>query len=117
MNKNAQKNRMKVVLGAVIFGGLTILLLFLSIGSIKQYNNMDSLRKDAVVITDGKVLPENEGKLVVVSGRATADESTVSDMDFDVTVESPYLSRRVEMRQWVNSMGFERKYANKHEMQ
>ena len=60
-------------------------------------NNAKSTIEKAVVINDGKVLPENEGKLVMVSGRVTADaDVTVTDPDFGLTVQSPFLERYVQ---------------------
>jgi hypothetical protein len=98
---------MKNAIGAVICGALAILTLFLTIKAFSQWSNMQPLREGAVVIKDGKVLPENEGKLVLVSGRVTVEDSEVSDTQFDVAVKSPYLSRIVEMRQWktINQKG------------
>jgi hypothetical protein len=49
------------------------------------------------------VLPQNEGKLVLVSGHVTVEDCEVSDKDFDVTVQAPRLARIVEMRQWRSS--------------
>ena len=106
MTENQQKSRVKSIAGAVIFGVLTIFLIFLSIKALMQYDNMEPIREGAAVVTDGRILRENEGKVVIVSGRAEADGITLSDTDFDVTVQSPYLERHVEMRQWVNSRGY-----------
>ena len=107
MVKNTQKNwgkeAAKPIIGIVICGFITFFMLLLSLTAFIQYNEMEPMRESAVVIADGKILPENEGKLVFVSGRVTVGESIVSDTDFDVTVEAPYLARIVEMRQWMRS--------------
>ena len=106
IEKSWIKKARKPIIYGVIFAVLTVLLLFLAIKAFMQYKNMVPLREGAVVITDGKLLPENEEKMVVVSGAVTTDGSTITDSDFDVTVQSPYLSRHVEMLQWVNSRGY-----------
>ena len=72
----------------VIFGWLVYFVV------LAGGNNTESAIKNAVE-TDGKVLPENEGKLVLVSGRVTAEGSTVIDPVFDVTAQSPYMKRYV----------------------
>ena len=87
-------------IGNIICGILTFALLAATISLFAQVEASMPLIKSAVVITDGKVLPENEGKLVLVSGNVTADGSIVRDPVFDVTVQSPYLERIVEVFQW-----------------
>jgi hypothetical protein len=101
------KSATKPIIGTIICGALAILTLFLTINAFSQWSNMQPLREGAVVIEGGKVVPENEGKLVLVSGRVTVEDNEVSDTQFDVTVKSPYLSRIVEMCQWktINQKG------------
>jgi hypothetical protein len=107
MVKNTQKSWVKEatkpIIGVVVCGLITAFMLFLSIKAFMQYDEMEPMRENAIVVTDGKILPENEGKLIFVSGRVTIGECTVSDPDFDVTVKAPYLLRIVEMRQWRKS--------------
>ena len=95
----------KPVIGLVIFSLLTVIMLFLSIKAFMQFDEMEPMRKAAVVVEGAKILPENEGKLVLVSGLVTADGCIVSDTEFDVTVQAPRLARIVEMCQWENSRG------------
>ena len=81
---------------AGVFVLLTIVVLFVASRLLKQERLSMPLIRNAAVVTDGKVLPANEGRLVLVSGTITA-EGTASDPDFDVTVQSPCLERVVEV--------------------
>lgn len=56
-----------LVITGILFAALSLKAVF----SIPQ---TDSQIRNAITVTDGKVLSENEGKLVVVSGTLTADE-------------------------------------------
>ena len=76
-------------IGNVVCGILFILGIILAIRTFEQIGRSAPLIKNAVEIKDGKVLPENEGKLVLVSGKMTAD-GTAGDPDFEMTAESPY---------------------------
>jgi len=72
-------------------------------------NNAKSAIENAVE-TGGKVLPENEGRLVLVSGKVTAgDDVTLNDPEFGVSVRSPYLERYAQVyREHIDSS--DRKY-------
>ena len=89
---------------------LTILCLIWTTHEIKSANRAMAVIKNAVVITDGKILPENEGRLVLVSGKVIAEGSEVSDPVFEITVESPYLERKVEEYIWVKATEKRRGY-------
>ena len=94
----------KPIISTVIFGALCLIMLMLTVTAFSQWDHMGPLREGATVVSGARALPENEGKLVVVTGRVTAEGCTVSDEEFDVTVPSPYLARHVEMLQWRNSI-------------
>ena len=84
----------------VIFLGLS--LLTASCGRIvakESAAEIKDLEKNIVKVDDMKVLPENEGKLVVVGGMAKRD-SIVLDDEFDMSKETILLYRKVEMYQW-----------------
>ena len=81
---------------------LTVLCLIWNIWISGRGDGAVPLIKNAVIITDGKVLPENEGRLVLVSGKVTAAGSTTTDPDFELTVESPYLRRKVGKYRYVS---------------
>ncbi len=68
---NRGRGLRRPIIFAVIWGALTVITLALTITAFSQWDAMAPLREGAVVITDGEVLPENEGKPVLVSGRAT----------------------------------------------
>jgi len=48
-----------------------------------------------------RVAPENDGRIVLVSGRISADGYFAHDETFDVRVDAPILRRNVDMYQWV----------------
>ena len=83
-----------------VFLLLTVLCLIWNIWISARGDGAIPLIKNAVVITDGKVLPENEGRLVLVSGKVTAHGSTTTDPVFELTVASPYLRRKVAKYHW-----------------
>ena len=84
----------------IFFGGLAILSLFCA-GAVSKESNAEitDLEKNIIKVEDMQVLPENEGKLVLVSGTAKKDEELV-DADFNITVNTILLYRKVEMYQW-----------------
>lgn len=56
-------------------------------------------RKDAIFVEDAKVIPENEGKLIVISGIPEIIEGAV-DPQAGVSFDSPYVSRSIEQLVW-----------------
>ena len=66
-------------------------------GAKKDFPDMEA---NMVEIEGTKVLPENEGKLVVVRGDIKPIEAFVTDSLFGVSVRTTKLVRIVEMLQW-----------------
>jgi uncharacterized membrane protein len=89
--------------GIVVGGGLLIAsfpILFVNEGcAVKDFRRLTEARKAAVEVPSDSVSPENEGRLLVVSGEATTDEE-VEDPDFDVRAKALRLEREVVMYQW-----------------
>ena len=83
--------------GFIVCCLLTFVFLLVAFMTFTQSFDLRSAFKKIRVIPDGKVLPENEGELVLVSGRIRSGGGTVSDPVFGLTVESPYLERVVEV--------------------
>ena len=74
---------------------------FFSINSGKDDKSESKFPKweDAVYVEDAQVLPENEGKLVAISGPLETIEGAV-DEQVGVSFDSPYVSRTVQVLHW-----------------
>ena len=88
----------------VLFGLLLFVVAFpcLFWNETRAVNDWQTLQsgRGAVVSVDAEsVDPDNEGRLVHLSGRATTDE-TLDDVQFGVSESVLKLSRDVEMFQW-----------------
>ena len=91
------------------FSGLLFGLLFIMAAFVLEWWNegravhraQDLAEGAAAVVSvgDAAVRSENNGKLVHVSGKVTA-EGTLSEPDFNFQVAALNLSRSVEMYQW-----------------
>ncbi len=76
--------------------------------SVKRYKTLKEGRGIVVSVAADKIDPANEGKLVHLSGTMTT-ESTITDPEFNVTVQALKLIRTVEMYQWVEEKKTETK--------
>jgi hypothetical protein len=56
-----------------------------------------------VIVSGGRISPENEGKLVLVSGKIVTDGYDATDETFGITVDTPILQRHVYVYQWVKN--------------
>jgi len=88
-------------IGSVICGILTFFFIGLTILSFDQEAQTLDALGNAVEAPSDRVLPENEGKVVVVSGRIASDGYFAFDETFEVGVDSPILRRNVDVYQWV----------------
>jgi hypothetical protein len=70
--------------------------------AVKQYKTLNEGAGSVISLPETRVLPENEGKLVHLSGKAVTDE-IVADMEFEVSVNAIKLKRKAEMYQWKES--------------
>ena len=88
-------------MGTVIWWSLAIISLitniFLTVRVVKAVPEIEA----ATVVENAQILPENDGKLVVVTGAVTMEEDVVTDPLFGISVPSPILIRQVQMYQWV----------------
>lgn len=85
-----------------------ILLIIVSIVTIiftkynKYYENrtINEIKKNVVIVKDGKVKKENEGKLVLVNGKLDYGDEILHDDLFDISIQTPRLFRYIEVYQW-----------------
>lgn len=91
MNDKTKKIIYIVILVITLIGAI---LVFSSEGSKKR---IEEIISEVVVLEEAKVLPENEGKLVLISGKLTGNDTNVKDEDFNIEVNTPYLKRDVEI--------------------
>ena len=87
--------------GNVIWGLVTILFIIMTATLFEEASLTMPLIRAAEKAQSDKVAPENDGKIVVVSGRIKADGYSTRDETFNVFVDAPILRRNVDMYQWV----------------
>jgi hypothetical protein len=91
-----------IIIGFVLFM-IAFPVLFWNEGrAVKQYKTLNEGAGSVISLPEARVLPENEGKLVHVFGKAVTDE-IVTDTEFEVAVNAIKLKRKVEMYQWKES--------------
>ena len=61
-----------------------------------------SMMKDAVYVENGKVLPANEGKVVIVPGKPVMLERAV-DKDMNLAFNTPFIKRHLQIYKNVGS--------------
>lgn len=88
-----------IIFGLVLFIAAFPLLFWNEGRAVKRYKTLNEGAGSVVSSPEGRVLSENEGKLVHVSGKAVTDE-IVADAEFKVAVNAIKLKRNVEMYQW-----------------
>jgi hypothetical protein len=88
-----------LVIGLVLFIAAFSILFWNEGRAVKRYKTLNEGAGSVISLPEARVLPENEGKLVHVSGKAVTDD-IVTDTTFDVAVNAIKLKRKVEMYQW-----------------
>ncbi len=88
-----------MVFGVILFGGSFVLLWWNEGRAIHREKTLTTGAKQVISVSAEAPLPENNGKLVHITGDAAAT-GPVSDPVFDITAEALKLSRSVEMYQW-----------------
>ena len=78
-----------LVMIAVFFAFAGVSMIFVNRGILPE------IEKNMVILDKPVVLPENEGKLVLVRGKAASEQEYVVDPIFGVTAKSPKLYRNV----------------------
>jgi Transmembrane protein 43 len=92
-----------ILIGFVLLIIACIMLFWNEGRAVDASRGLSAAAKAAVSVVDGQVLPANEGKLVHVSGQATAP-TPVIDEALAVSVPSALaVVRKVEMFQWVET--------------
>jgi len=81
----------------IVLAILCFLLSFYSVNDTKRI--IAEVERDLVVLESATVMPENEGKPVLVSGKLSV-KGELKDNDFSVAVKAPKLNRIVYMFQW-----------------
>ena len=91
-----------VLFGIILFLGSFFLVWWNEGNSIRSENDLKQGNKDIISVNSDSPIPENENKLVHLSGKvATAD--TLIDSEFGITTNAIALSRKVLIYQWVES--------------
>ena len=80
--------------GAIFFGFNALLLIFSGITAFLGSNSKKDLNKEVVVLKEARVLPENEGKMVIVAG--IPQWNGAEDKYFNIKTDSFVLNRKVE---------------------
>jgi hypothetical protein len=91
-----------IIVGLVLFMA-AFPVLFLNEGrAVRRNKTLNEGAGILIRVPEARVMSENDGKLVHVSGLAATDE-IVADPEFEVAVNAIKLKRKVEMYQWKES--------------
>lgn len=96
------------LLGFLLFAGSFPLELWNESRAINQERALQEGEKSVISVESGVVKPENEGKLVHITGKATTKKQ-LRDQEFGITVNAIKLNRTVEMYQWTEHTNSESK--------
>lgn len=88
-----------IVVGLILFGAAFPVLFWNEGRAVRRYKTLDEGAGSVVSLSEATVIPENEGRLVHVSGKAVTDE-IVTDAEFDIAINAIRLQREVSMYQW-----------------
>ena len=88
-----------VIIGLVLFIVAFPVLFWNEGRAVKRYKTLNEGAGSVISLPEASILPENEGKLVHVTGKAVTDE-ILTDEEFEVAVNAIRLKRKVEMYQW-----------------
>lgn len=98
--KKNKKEKIFIIIGFVLII-VAIFILFLNESKSVDSEKVISIAKDSYIeVSSSKIDKNNDGKLVVVSGKIDLINDNVSDQDFNVSVRTAKLVRVVEMYQW-----------------
>lgn len=90
----------KGILVGIIMIVIAFPVLFFNEGrAVKTRKDLNQGAKECVTVTSETIDSANEGKLIHLNGRATA-EGKLTDSQFGVSAEALKLKRKVEMYQW-----------------
>ena len=103
--KNKEKRKINFGCGPVFIGVMLILMgigvLFGFLSNAENDRDMRTIVENELIVLDTPdLLPENNGKLVLINGFLSSDDTELEDPFFGISVVSPQLSRVVQMYQW-----------------
>jgi hypothetical protein len=107
VTRNSWGNRTKNSFGGILFGIILFLGSFFLVwwnegNAVHTENDLKKGNKDIVHIKSDNPLPENENKLVHLSGKVETTD-TLIDQEFGIIAKAIALSRKVLIYQWVES--------------
>jgi len=107
VTRNSWGNRTKNSFGGILFGIILFLGSFFLVwwnegNAVHTENDLKKGNKDIVHVKSDNPLPENENKLVHLSGKVETTD-TLIDQEFGMTANAIALSRKVLIYQWVES--------------
>ena len=88
-----------IIVGLVLFVAAFPVLFWNEGRAVRRYKTLNEGSGILISVPEARVMSENDGKLVHVSGMAVTDE-IVADPEFEVAVNAIKLKRKVEMYQW-----------------
>lgn len=93
---------MKISAGKIISFALLMFMIFLTVRFFNQSSGArEEVAEKIVILEDTEILEENEGKLVLLTGKMTSKDILKFE-EYGVEVNSPILERKVEMYQYVS---------------
>jgi len=107
VTRNSWGSRTKNSFGGILFGIILFLGSFFLVwwnegNAVHTENDLKKGNKDIVHVKSDNPLPENENKLVHLSGKVETTD-TLIDEEFGMTANAIALSRKVLIYQWVES--------------
>ena len=90
----------KGILGGIVFVLIGIVLLWWNEGNnVKNLKTTAELEKVYKDVKSDSIDSSNDGKLVAVSGKLINEEE-LTDKEFNITIKTPLMYRKVEIYQW-----------------
>jgi hypothetical protein len=107
VTRNSWGSRIMNSFGGILFGIILFLGSFFLVwwnegNAVHTENDLKKGNKDIISIKSDNLLPENENKLVHLSGKVETTD-TLIDQEFGMTANAIALSRKVLIYQWVES--------------
>ena len=95
------KNSFGGIIGGIILLIAGTCLLWWNEGNnVKNIATTNEVEKTAIEVKSDKVDSNNDGKLVLVSDKLNVVDEEVADTEFDVSLKTARLQRKVEIYQW-----------------
>ena len=97
--------RMKNAFSGIV-GGIILIIIGIGVLVWNERKNVINIRdtkeiRDVYVdVSSDKVDKDQDGKLIATSGKLDYGNETLTDVQFNVSVSTPYLYRKVEVYQW-----------------